>query len=138
LRASLSKDEVHTVTKCFSGITTKAVVDFYLDWLDELVDRDDDDGQRIFGHVVAGLRRVADARTVPFIRDGLRPFPVPQGEDVRWPDFKQIDPQEFAASIASRLFDLERRETAPKIMPLAIRAFGLIPRTPSEDIAITQ
>jgi len=56
LRASLSKDEVHTVTKCFSGITTKTVVDFYLDWLDELVDRDDDVGQRIFGHVVAGLR----------------------------------------------------------------------------------
>jgi hypothetical protein len=64
---------VTTVTKCFSGFTAKCVVDFYLDWLNELVDRSDYEGEGVFGNVVAGLYRLADARSIPFIADGLRP-----------------------------------------------------------------
>src|SRR5262249_30355724 len=107
-------------------------------WLNELVDRRDHEGQGVFGNVVAGLYRLADGRSIPFIVDGLRPFPIPQGENLTWPDRKQIDPQEFAASIASKLFDLERREGAPRVMPHAIRAFGLTPKSPSGDIALMQ
>ena len=127
-----------TVTKCFSGFTAKCVVDFYLDWLNELVDRRDYEDESVFGNVVAGLYRLADARSIPFIADGLRPFPVPQEKSLGWPDLKQIDPQEFAASIANRIFDLERREGAPKVLPHAIRAFGLTPKSSSEDIALMQ
>jgi hypothetical protein len=82
--------------------------------------------------------RVAAARSVPFIVDGQRPFPVPQGEDAGWPGRKQIDPQEFAALIASRIFNLEGKEAPPKVLPHAVRAFGLTPRTPSQDIALMQ
>jgi hypothetical protein len=137
LRASLDEHQVATVTKCSSGLTAKCVVDFYLDWLDELIDRRDYEGLSIFGHVAAGLYRVADARSVPFIVDGQRPFPVPRG-DAEWPDRKQIDPQEFASSIASRILDLEGREAPPKVLPHAIRAFGLTPRTASGEIALMQ
>jgi hypothetical protein len=136
LRASLNEEQVTIVTKCFAGVTAKCVVDFYLDWLDELGDRRDIEGLSVFGNVVAGLYRLAEARSIPFINDGLRPFPVPQEENARWPDHKQIDPQELAASISSRLFDLEARQTAPKVLPHAIRAFGLTPRSSSEDIAL--
>jgi hypothetical protein len=138
LRGSLDEHQVETVTKCFSGVTAKCVVEFYLDWLEELVDRRDHRSLSIFGHVAAGLYRLADRRKIPFIADGPRPFPVPQDEDVPWPDYKQLDPQEFAVSIASRLFDLERREPPPKVLPHAIRAFGLTPRTASQDIALMQ
>jgi hypothetical protein len=95
-------------------------------------------GLSIFGHVTAGLYRLAEARAVPFIVDGQRPFPIPRGEDAEWPDRKQIDPQEFAASIASRILELEGREAPPKVLPHAIRAFGLTPKTASEDIALMQ
>jgi hypothetical protein len=138
LRASLDEHQVETVTKCFSGVTAKCVVEFYLDWLDELIDRRDYEGLSIFGHVAAGLYRLAHARSVPFISDGQRPFPVPRGEAAEWPDRKQIDPREFAASIASRILDLEGREAPPKVLPHAIRAFGLTPRTASQDIALMQ
>jgi len=136
LRASLDEHQVQTVTKCFSGITAKCVVEFYLDWLDELIDRREHEGLSIFGHVAAGLYRLADARSVPFIVDGQRPFPVPR--DAGWPGWRQIDPQEFAASIASRILDLEAREAPPKVLPHAIRAIGLTPRTASKDIALMQ
>jgi hypothetical protein len=122
LRTSLNEDQVATVTKCFSGFTAKCVVDFYLDWLNELVDRRDYESESIFGHVAAGLYRLADARSFPFITDGLRPFPAPQEKNSGRSDIKQIDPQEFAVSIASRIFDLERREGAPRVLPHAIRA----------------
>jgi hypothetical protein len=138
LRASLNADWATTITKCFSGFTAKCAVEFYLDWLNELVDRLDNEGQSIFANVAAGLFRLADARSIPFIADGLRPFPFPQGKNSEWPDLRQIDPQEFAASIAQKLFDLERREESPKVMPHVIRAFGLTPKTSSKDIAVLQ
>ncbi len=138
LREGLNTDDVTTVTKCFSGFTAKCVVEFYLDWLEELVDRRDYESESIFGNVVAGLYRLADARAIPFIADGLRPFPVPQGENTTWSDIKQIDPDDFSASIASRLYELERREGVPKVLPHAISAFGLTPKSSSEDVALIQ
>ena len=89
LRQMLDANQTATVTKCFSGFTAKCVVDFYLDWLEELVDRQDYDGLALFGHVAAGLYRLADGRRVPFINDGLRPFPVPSDENgglVQYPE----------------------------------------------------
>jgi len=135
VRRNLDSDQAAVVTRCFTGTTAKCVVAFYLDWLDELVDRRDYEGQGIFGNVAAGLHRLASERTVPFIRDGQRPFPVPGGKNPKWPDAYSIDAREFANSIADRLFDLERREGPPKVLPHAIRAFGLTPKTSSEDIA---
>ena len=138
LRHMLDASQTETVTKCFSGFTAKCVVDFYLDWLEELVDRQDYEGLALFGHVAAGLYRLADRRVVPFINDGLRPFPVPSAENAGdWSSIRRIDPDEFARSIADRLYDLERREGAPKVMPHAIRAFGLTPKTPVADTACT-
>lgn len=139
LRTALDADKVAVVTKCHSGATAKCVVDFYLDWLDELVDRRDYDGEGIFGHVAAGLYRLANDRKGPFVAEGLRPFPVPgAGDNPEWPDMRSIDAREFAESIAERLFDLERREAIPKVMPHAIRAFGLSPKSSSADMALMQ
>ena len=36
LRHMLDASQIEIVTKCFSGFTAKCVVDFYLDWLEEL------------------------------------------------------------------------------------------------------
>jgi hypothetical protein len=132
LRSTIDPQESRVITRCYPGRTAKCVVDFYLDWADELVEEDDDDSQGIFGDVVAGLWRLGQLRRVPAIFDGLRPFPSP--DDGQWPNLHLIPFDEFAQSISERLFDLEQREAAPRIIPRAIRAFGLEPRTPPEDI----
>jgi hypothetical protein len=138
LRATLNPQQVATVTHCFSGVTAKCMVEFYLDWLDELVDRQEETGLNIFGNVVAGLYRLADSRSVPVIMDGLRPFPVPQDVETGWPDVIQIDPAAHAVSISSRLYELERREGMPRVMPHAMRAFGITPKSKPEEIALMQ
>ena len=38
---TLDDEEVVTVSKCWSGFTAKCVVEFYLDWLDRLIDSGD-------------------------------------------------------------------------------------------------
>lgn len=127
----LDPQEVETVTVCYSGVTAKCVVYLYLDWIEELINRTDYVSQGILGHVIAGLHRLAFQRVAPFIVDGLRAFPVPR-EGAKWES--QIDPDEFAATIADRLWDLERREQAPKILPHVIRAFGLASKADPSDI----
>ncbi|RRH93659.1 hypothetical protein EH240_29125 [Mesorhizobium tamadayense] len=139
LRHGFDANDAEIVSNCHSGFTTKSAVEFYLDWLRELIDRQDDEGLSVFGHVAAGLYRLAAVhRATPFINDGLRPFPVPSDEITGgWSSMTRIEPEEFASSISGRLYDLERRERAPKVMPHVIRAFGLKPRTPPTDTSHT-
>lgn len=137
-RSGLNAEQITTVTKCFSGFTAKCVVEFYLEWLEELVDQRDYDSEAAYGNVVAGLCRLAAQRRVPFIADGYRPFPVSTAGDGPWPDLKMLDPEEFAASIEGQLLDLERREAVPRVLPHAIRAFGLTPVSSGDEIAAVQ
>lgn len=137
-RTGLNAEQITTVTKCFSGFTAKCVVEYYLEWLEELVDQRDYDSEAAFGNVVAGLCRLASQRRIPFIADGYRPFPVSSAGEGRWPELKMLDPQEFAASIEGQLLDLERPEAAPRVLPHAIRAFGLTPQSSGEEIAAVQ
>lgn len=66
-RNGLNAEQITAVTKCFSGFTAKCVVEFYLDWLEELVDLRDYDSEAAYGNVVAGLCRLASQRRVPLV-----------------------------------------------------------------------
>lgn len=134
-RSILDENQTGVVSQCFTGLTAKCMVDFYLGWLEELVVYDAHEALSMFGVVAAGLMRLADRHSFPFILDGLRPFPT---TDSNWPDMRAIDPNDFATSIADRLYALEAREAQPKVLPHVIRAFGLIPRTAVADTAIIQ
>lgn len=134
-RSNLDSDEIAIVTKCFSGFTSKSAIEFYLDWLEELVDERDYESEAAFGNVVAGLYRLVNERRIPFIADGLRPFPVTSVEGA-WPDLKMLDPAEYAASVEGRLLNIERREGVPRVLPHAIKAFGLTPRSSPNEIAV--
>ncbi|MFA6031567.1 MAG: hypothetical protein WC889_01555 [Myxococcota bacterium] len=128
LREHLDVNQVQIVSNCHSGLTYKCNVEFYLDWLEEFVDRVDQEGLAMFGHIAAGLYRLSNSR-VPNILDGQRPFPF------RSDDTSQffIDRQDFASSISARLYALEEQENAPKLMPHLIRLFGMTPRTVPND-----
>jgi hypothetical protein len=129
-RSTLDSQQVAVVTHCFSGFVTKCSVEYHLDWLDDLVEQRDSEGLNVFGTVAAGLYRLAAARS-PAVYDGFRPFPVtPDG----WKGHG-IERGEFVASIAGRLYDLEAREAAPKVIPHVIRAFGLEPKSDPKDVA---
>lgn len=135
LRSSIPADYVPEITKSFSGFSYKCVIEFYLDWIEELIDERDFESESVIGNVIAGLYRLAKFNKAGCIMDGLRPFPVPRHE-IRWDTMKQLSLEDYTQSISSRLYDLERREGEPKVMPHVIRAFGLVPLSPSEDIGM--
>ena len=137
-RSGLNAEQITTVTKCHSGFTARCVVEFYIEWLEELVNLRDYESEAAYGNVVAGLYRLASERRIPFVADGHRPFPVSEAGSGPWPDLKMIQPDEFAASIERQLLDLERREAVPRVLPHAIRAFGLTPHSSAEEIAAVQ
>ena len=101
------------------------MVDFYLDWLDRLMDSGDHSSSR-FGNVAAGLTRLAGSW---HFGDGLLSFPYESDSD----GVLELDPDEFAALIAERLYAVERRERPPRVTSLAIEMFGLAPGIPPED-----
>lgn len=126
IRHHLQESEIETVSKVYTGITYKCVVDFYLDWLQDL--RSD---EGIFGHVAAGLYRLGNSRIAPSIVDGLRPFPF--NDSAAQSSVRAIEPSHFAESISPRLYALEANERAPKVIPHVIMAFGLTPKSSPES-----
>ncbi|MDR6632303.1 hypothetical protein J2X72_001074 [Phyllobacterium sp. 1468] len=126
MRRALDIAQVKIVSNCYTGYTHRCVVEFYLDWLDETLSNQNEDSQASFGHIAAGLYRLAfgdgDA-----VLDGPRPFPFDYEELLS--GRRKIDPREFASSIEDRLYSIEQREAAPKVMPHVIRAFNLTPRS---------
>jgi hypothetical protein len=133
LRPHIDADFVAEITKCFSGFNYRCVIEFYLQWLSMLVDARDAVSEGVFGNVAAGLYRISSGRDLPYIIDGLRPFPASNRSSST---IVQISPDDFAQEIASQLYALEEREGEPKVLPHIIRAFGLAPRTPIENTAL--
>lgn len=136
LRKDLDDVDASAIANCGSGSLAKCTVEFFLDWLDELVDRSDDPPSlRIFGAVAAALHNIVSGRKLPFVWGGLRPFPA-AGHEAEWAAREKIVPVAFSAQIADRLYDLERREHPPRVMPRVIRACDLTPRTQRSEEAV--
>jgi len=133
LRPHIDADFVAAITKCFSGFRYKCVIEFYLEWLSMLVDARDPVSEGVFGNVAAGLYRISSSNDLPYIIDGLRPFPASNRSSST---IVQINFDDYVKEISDQLFDLEEREGAPRVLPHIIRAFGLTPRTPVDATAL--
>lgn len=125
LRGTLQPDQAEPLARVVTGLAYRCVVEFYLDWLDEIVDRRDDAALLLRSHLTTGLFRLVSRRPTADIIDGLRPFPV-IGMQGGWGE--RLPLSAVAAALRGRLHDLERREGSPALMAPVLRAFGLAPR----------
>ena len=79
LRPNFLEEEAGEVTHCNTGIAYKCVMDFYIDWLDEIVADKSYSALGTFGQVAGGLFRQAEAgRRMNLLFTAPRPFPVPE------------------------------------------------------------
>ena len=62
------------------------------------------------------------------------PSQLPSYGSDNCPQLLVLDPDEFAASIAERLYAVKRRESPPRVTSLAIKLFGLPPGIAPEDM----
>ena len=121
VKHQLDRHQVKTLSRIFTGSIWAAVVDFYLDWLDELVG-DTDDGK--FGSVCAALHRMPREAREPVVRESVRQFPVTPGQPSG--NWKQVwTLSEYAELIRPRLQAVAEREEEPRIVPVVLESWGL-------------
>jgi hypothetical protein len=105
----------------WSGFAYRAVIEFFLDWLEAARVREDE-----FGSVAGTLARLAIQARPREVLDIERQLPVSgkrDAGDVRIVQRWTID--EYGQIIAPRLRALAQREREPKIMPLVMDAWGV-------------
>lgn len=136
LRFSIQDQHIPEIVRLSSGFAYKCLLEFYLDWIEELIEEQDISSQAKLGHLVAGIYRIIKNNKHSYILDGYRPFPAIATGKPGWVDMVKVDKKLFYSNIASRLYKLERRERIPKLIPHLIRACQLSPNTPSQDIGI--
>lgn len=133
LRHGLGQEEVDEVVKCSTGILHGATVEFYLDWLEGF---EGDDGDGLFGSVASGLALHVRNRQTEQVTTGIRPFPTKGVTGDEWRELAKFVPlADYVQKIAPRLFALERMEPPPRVMPIVIEAWGLIPKSDPSQIA---
>ena len=117
---ALSCEEIETLITCRSSFLTAGVVEFYLEWLENLDSETECDS---FAAVAAGFANLAIGATDAVVHDIERVIPGTPDNAVRtlnrWPL------SEYAASIAVRLEDVARREVGDPIMPEVMAMWGL-------------
>ena len=97
------------------------MVEFYLEWLEQLDSQDDCDS---FAAVAAGVANLAIGATDATVYDIERVIPSTTDNAVRI--LKQWTLPEYAATIASRLEDIAQREEGEPIIPEVMSIWGLV------------
>ena len=116
----LSCEEIETLITCRSSFLSAAVVEFYLEWLEDLDSETECDS---YAAVAAGFANLAIGATDAIVHDIERVIPSKPDNAVRILD--QWPLPEYAASIALRLKGVARREVGEPIMPVVMSMWGL-------------
>lgn len=117
---AFSCEEVEIFIKCRSTFLTAAVVEFYLEWLEDLDSQADCD---VFAAVAAGFANLAIGATDDSVHDIERVIPCTPDNAVRI--LKSWTLSEYAAIIAGRLEEIAQREEGNPIMPVVMSMWGL-------------
>ena len=122
IRPTLTCAETELLIQCRGSMLTAALVDFYLDWLEET---DSSENADIFGAVAAGLANLA--LTVPdqTVYDIERIFPSSPDNAVNV--LEKWTFADYARLIEPRLRTLAVKECGEPVLPQVIEAWGLPP-----------
>jgi hypothetical protein len=117
---ALSCDEIEILIKCRGTLLSVAVVEFYLEWLEELDSTEDYDS---FAAVAAGFANLAIGATDAMVYDIERIIPSTPDDAVRI--LKKWPLSEYAPTLAARLQAIAQREEGEPIIPEVMEIWGL-------------
>jgi hypothetical protein len=128
----LAPNEVGDMARCASGYPNVSCVEFLVRWLEELPGSSDDP---YFGQVASGLVNLLRRMQASSFLTGLRPLGAgAEAGKMRPTDSEtRLELAEVAAKYANRLYALEAKEEAPRVMSYVIREFGLTPGFPVQE-----
>lgn len=120
IRRKIQDGDVAVVGRCQTGFMFSSTIEFYLDWLEELMGAGKDGP---FGSLAGALCRMRMGALVPSVWSIERHFPTTPDDPFRllgsWPA------DEYAGNIRPRLISIASRETGARVMPLVLETWGL-------------
>ena len=122
-RSILNEDEINQACLCQSGFIGAATVNFYLSWLEEIVNSGLDS---LFGKLASGLALVRRNPKSDFVFTGMRPFPYGslEGDELQ-ACLKPVLLDDYTRDIAQRMLKLTSQESDPKVMPDVLYVWGI-------------
>lgn len=134
IRSTLNEDEINEACFCHSGFIGAATVDFYLRWLEEIVHSGN---ESLFGKLASGLVLTRRNVQTDFVFTGLRPFPYNslEGDDLQ-ASIKPVPLDDYTREIAPRMLKLASDEPEPKVMPEALRIWGICTLADAKGILV--
>jgi hypothetical protein len=126
LKPLLSPEEVNQAAHVHTQFLKHRTIQFWLQWCKELINANDEHSQKKFGSCASALSLCLRYDHQNIVVDGKRNFPCtgqvePITKLARW----TLD--QYADLIAPDLYDLEARESAPKLFSQVLRDWGLKP-----------
>jgi hypothetical protein len=98
-------------------------------WLDWMEQRPGHDNDFIYGQAASALSLMLMRSRVPYFSSGLRPLAAGRTWNIPSTDSPKIySAKDIGELYSDRLYALERKEPAPKIMSQVLRFYGLEPR----------
>jgi len=123
IRDTFSDDEVNEASLTTSPLLHAGTILFILDWLESLEGTGQD---AAFGSLVSSLILRRRHMKTPRVATGLRPFPYASVSDDEAVAILRLIPVEhFTATIRGRMIALAESEPEPRLMPGALKAWGL-------------
>lgn len=121
LRDFLENSGLGVVAGAGSGYLSASTIEFWLKWLEEIVDDPDKEGT--FGVIAAALTNSVEALEVPMVIEAERNF-CPPSPDHGVRVLSQWTLSEYFERMRPRLMALSERESEPKLIPHVIAAWA--------------
>jgi hypothetical protein len=107
---------METIIKCGSGFLHSAIIEFYMDWLEELLE---EGNEQAFGIISAGFVKLFMQPKMPTVTSIKRLFPATLDNAIEILDEWPIE--EYVSSVLPRLQHIAEMETMPRIFPEVIQ-----------------
>lgn len=128
----LSPADIQVAARMQTGLVSHFAIMFWLKVAFANVDQDDHAALSVVGSAASALVNARRASREPAVADIRRVFPA-QSASERIKLLKDWTFDEYANFISAHLYELERRERAPKVFPHVLTEWGLAPKSdPSE------
>lgn len=122
IRPTLTCAETEQLIQSRGSMLSSALIDFYLDWLEET---DSEENADVYGAVAAGFANLALTVTDQTVYEIERVFPASPENAVKV--LQKWTFADYARSIEPRLRALAVKERGEPVLPQVIEAWGLLP-----------
>jgi hypothetical protein len=127
IRPHLTREEIQVAARVHTQFPQHQGIQYWLRWAKELVGDKSKEGE--LGSSASALALVVSRARVKEVCDSKRHFPMP-GNPKPLTVYRKWTLDEYAEVLAKDLYELEEKESPPRVFSEVLRSWGLEPQAP--------